>query len=77
MQNAIGVKKLETEDHTSDEKFSLFFTESPVFSNVIPQVTTLHEIDHEVEVVTVLERIVHVDQEWMVQLTEELFLVHH
>ena len=77
MQDAVGMKKLKAEDHTSDEKFSLFFTESSVLADMIPQITTLHEIDNEVEVVSVLERIVHVHEEWMVQLTKELFLIHH
>ena len=48
-----------------------------MLADMIPEITTLHEIDHKVEIVTVLEGVVHVHEEWMVQLAEELFLVHH
>ena len=77
VKDTVSMQEFETEDHTGDEKFSLLFTESSVLANMVPQITTLHEIDHQVEIVTVLEGVVHVNEEWMVQLAEELFLVHH
>ena len=70
------MKEFETEDHTSDEKFSLFFTESSTFANMVPQIATRHVINHEVEIIPVLKGVMHVHEEWMVQMAEELFLVH-
>jgi hypothetical protein len=47
-----------------------------MLADVIPEVPTVEEVHHEVEVLSVLERIVHVDYERVVQLSENLALVH-
>lgn len=77
MEDAVSVKKLEAEDHTSNEEFCLLFREASVLTDVVSKISTLHQIDHEVQIVSVLESIVHVHQERMVQLTEELLFVHY
>ena len=41
----------------------LFFCKSTVFANMVSQITATHEINHEIQVVAVFERVVHVYKE--------------
>lgn len=54
----------------------LFLGESSVLAYVISQVSSIQNIHHEVQVLSVLESIVHIDYEGIVQLSENLSLVH-
>ena len=76
VQNGVLVEVLEAKQHASDEKFGLHFTKVPIFSNVIPEVAPRHEVYDEIQIVPVFKRVVHIDEEWVMQLAEELLLVH-
>ena len=76
MQNGVFVEVFEAKKHAGDEKFCLHFAKVSIFSNVIPEVTPRHEVDDEVQIIPVFERVVHIDEEWVIQLAEELLLVH-
>ena len=76
MQNGVLVEVLEAEQHASDEKLGLHFAKVPILANVVPKVASRHVVDDEVQVVSVFERVVHVDEERVLQLAEELLLIH-
>lgn len=76
VQDRVFVEVLEAEQHASDEKLRLLFGEFPFFADMVSKVTTTHQINDQIQVVTVLKSVVHVDQESVIELTEELFLVH-
>ena len=76
MQNGVLVEVFEAKQHASDEKFGLHFAKVPIFSNVVPEVAPRHEVYDEVQIVPVFKRVVHIDEEWVVQRAEELLLVH-
>jgi len=41
----------------------LLLSEPPVFANMVPQVTPRHQVDHQVQVLSVFKRIVHIYEE--------------
>ena len=47
-----------------------------MLANVVPQVPPREQVHHQVEVLPVLERVVHVDQKRVVELGEDLPLVN-
>ena len=55
-------------EHASNEKLGLFFGESFVLGQVIPKIATRHQIDDEVQILTIIKSIVHVNKKWMVKL---------
>jgi len=67
---------LQAQDHACNEEFGLFFSETAVSTDVIAEVSTRHQVNYQVQVVAVFERVVHVHKEWVSELTRELFLVH-
>ena len=50
---------------------SLFLGKSAVFSNMVAQVTTGHQVDHQVQVLATLKRVMHVHQEPVNELVKE------
>lgn len=54
----------------------LFLCEASMLADVIPEVAAVEEVHHEIEVLSILEGIVHVDYEGVVELCEDLALVH-
>jgi hypothetical protein len=55
---------------------SLLFCESPVSANVVPQITPVQKVHDQVQVLSILEGIVHVDNERIVKLRQDLALIH-
>ena len=43
---------------------------------MVTKITTGHVVDDEVQILSVLKRILHVDEEGMVELAEEFLLIH-
>ena len=76
MQNGVLVEVFEAKQHAGDKKFGLCFSKVSIFSNVIPEVAPRHEVYDEVQIVPVFKCVVHIDEEWVVQLAEEFLLVH-
>ena len=54
----------------------LLFSETSLFAYVVTKVATRHQVDDQVEVLAILKCILHVDQEWVIQLAKELLLIH-
>ncbi len=48
-----------------------------MLADVISEVATGQHVHHQIQVVSILERVVHVDDEGVVQLCEDLPLVHN
>ena len=48
-----------------------------MLADVITEVTPREHVHHQIQVVSILEGVVHVDDEWVVELCEDLPLVHH
>ena len=62
MENTVLVQVLEAHDHARYKELGLFFSKLPVFANMVPQVPTLHQINHQVQIVPVFVRVLHIDQ---------------
>ena len=62
----------------SNEKIDtcLVFCEAPVLADVVTKVTSIQEVHDKVEIFSVLKGIVHVHDKWIVNLSENLALVH-
>ena len=43
---------------------------------MVTQVSSLHEVNYKIQIISILEGVVHVYQERMVQLRKELLFVH-
>ena len=56
---------------------SSLLVKTPVSANMIPEVTTWEVVHDKVEVLTVLEGVVHVDNEGVLELCQDLSLIDH
>lgn len=55
----------------------LLLRETAMLADVITEIATRQHVHHQIQVVPILEGIVHVDNEWVVELCKDLPLVHH
>lgn len=55
----------------------LFLGEPSVFADVVPEVSAREIVHDKVQILPVLERIIHIDDVWVVQLSQDLSLIHH
>lgn len=62
VQNALLVQVFEAHEHAGDEEPGLLLAEPLVFGQVVPEITALHEVNDEVQVLTVFEGEAHVDE---------------
>ena len=67
---------LETKDNTADKKFDYMLRKLLSSPYLEPQVSSRHIVHDEIEVVSILKSIDHVDQERMLELAEKPSLVH-
>eukprot|EP00350_Pseudokeronopsis_sp_OXSARD2_P009766 CAMPEP_0170541540 /NCGR_PEP_ID=MMETSP0211-20121228/1249_1 /TAXON_ID=311385 /ORGANISM="Pseudokeronopsis sp., Strain OXSARD2" /LENGTH=65 /DNA_ID=CAMNT_0010844307 /DNA_START=764 /DNA_END=961 /DNA_ORIENTATION=- len=59
-------------DYAGDEEFSLFFCEPAVPGDVISEVSSSEQVHHQKQVISVLESILHVHNEMVFELSEDL-----
>lgn len=67
MDDVIEMQELQSNDHTSNEKFGLIFSEPPPAAHMVPQIPTDQQIHYQIQVFPVLECIGHVDDKRMLQ----------
>ena len=67
----------QSKQHASNEELGLLLSESLVLGQVVSQVTSSHQVNDKVQVLPIVEGIVHVDEERMVELAKELFFINH
>ena len=86
MDNVLIVYILETSDDAGDEEpynvnqailTGLLLGKTAMPTYVVTQVASSKQIHHEVQIFAILECIVHVDQERILQLCEDLALIHY
>ena len=63
MKDALAVDVLQRDYDTPDEEFRLLLSELPVPRNMVAEVAPSQQVHHEVQVLSVLERVLHVDYE--------------
>ena len=56
---------------------SLFLGEATVFTDVVPQVTSREIVHYQVEIFSILESVIHVDNEGVIELCEYLPFIHN
>ena len=76
VDHAVVVHVLETNDAATHKEFGFLFTEMLPFVVMIPQISTSNQVGDQVQVLIVLEGIKHVDEERMIELTEQFAFVH-
>jgi len=76
MQDRVLVQVLQAQEHASNEKLGLLFAETAIAADMVTQVAARHQVNDEVQVFTVLKRMMHVDEERVMKLAEELLLIH-
>ena len=54
-----------------------FFIESTILADMVSQITTVQQVHYQVQALSVLESVVHVDEKRVVKLSEDLPLIHH
>jgi hypothetical protein len=61
MNYSLIVNVLETQYKTGDVKLNSLLIESSVFGDVVPQVSSIQKVHHQVHVLPILKGIVHID----------------
>lgn len=76
MDDAVAMEVVQPNDEVRNEKFGLQFSESASPANVVSQVSAVDVVHDEVEILSVLEGVVHVDEEWVADPGEQVAFVH-
>ena len=63
MKDALAMNVFQRDYDAPDEEFRLLLSELPVPCNVVAEVAPSQQVHHEVQVLPVLERVLHVDYE--------------
>ena len=63
MKDALAMNVFQRDYDAPDEEFRLLLSELPVSGNVVAEVAATQQVHHEVQVLPVLERVLHVDYE--------------
>lgn len=74
---AFLVEVVESLQQAHHEELGLFFGEFTLFVYMVPQVSPVQQVHAHVEVLSVLVGEVHVDEEWVLDLGEDLSLVQY
>lgn len=77
VDHPLVVDVLEAEQQAGEEEPGLLLRELAMLRDVVPQVAPVEQVHHQVQVLPVLERVVHVDEEGVFERGEQLPLVHH
>lgn len=77
MDDVFLMHVLETGNKASHKEPGCLFIKATVLADVVAQITTRKVIHYQVEVFTVLECVVHIDDEEVVQLFKNLAFVDH
>jgi hypothetical protein len=75
MENFVGVQVMETCEDTGCKEAGLWLSEFMFFADVVAKVTSRHEIHDKVQMLSVLEGLLHIDNKWMFNDFEELTLI--
>ena len=75
MDNTIIVHVFQSDDDARDHETSFDFCEAFAPSNMEPQVAACQEVAYQVQVLFILESVVHVDEEGVLELSKQLALV--
>lgn len=76
MDNSLVMHVLQAEHHACNHELCLWLCEPSTLADVVSQVTSCEQIRDQVQVFTVLEGIINVDEEWMLQLFKQLLFAH-
>lgn len=77
MDNFIFMQKLQSDKDIGNKEFGLFFSKRPFVAKVIAQVTAIKVVHYEIEMLSVLEGVGHIDKEGVGETRKNLFLVHY
>lgn len=76
MDYAILMYVVQSNRQASHYELHLLLAKLPYLDMIVSQVTSRHEITREVDILSVLESILHVDQERMMKLLQQLLFQH-
>lgn len=54
----------------------LFFRKTSVFANMVAKISSREQIHNQVQILSILKSIVHVDNKWIVELSQDLPFIH-
>lgn len=70
------MNELESCNDAGNEEASLLFAETAVLADVVPEVASSQEVHDQVEILPVLEGVIHIDDEDVVELRKNFPFVH-
>ena len=62
-------------DHTGHKEFSLFLCKPFSLIYMISKVTPCQQIHTQIEIITILKGVVHVDNKWVFQFSQDLSFI--
>ena len=68
MNHALFVHVLQAKNHACQHELSLLLTEAPSLPNMKTEIASRQQIADQVQIFSILERVVDVDKEWMLEL---------
>jgi hypothetical protein len=77
VDNFILMEKLEPDKYISKKELGLFLIEESAIAEVVAQVSSIEVVHDEVEVLSILEGVGHIDEKGMGQFRKKLFLIHY
>lgn len=76
VDDVLAMHVFQGKHYASSEEFALLLIEGLVLDHVEPEIAARQAWHDQVQVVTILERVLHADDEWAVQLLQDHVLAH-
>ena len=77
MENTLLMQIFKTLKQTCNKESGLLFVKLLMFRQMISEVTTLHQINDKIQVFSIFKGVVHIDELWVIELTQKLLFVHY
>ena len=69
------MKVLQAQKHTCYEESCLLLVKFPIPREMVSEITSAHHVNNKIEILSIIKSIVHIDQHWMIKLTQKLLLI--
>ena len=77
MNNIVQMQELEAIHDGGNKELCLLLSKSPSHAHMVPQVATSQQVHNQVQGFSILKSIVHIHNKRMLQLAQQLPLVHY
>jgi hypothetical protein len=77
MDDPILMNLLQSQNGTAYNELRLTFREPFLLVQMLPQIASIHQIHHDVQIVSILKSLLNCYYKWIVKTPQQMVLIHH